>query len=156
MNWFLCSAISVLTSHFNFSALTFFVVTTIVRFYILIVKNPLPTRHQSGLEVAMACVTIAGALAWNLGWTWVLVQNHNLFAFTRACLSPSEEAVWAPNMYGFLFYNICFLQYTVALGLNIAMVSKVIKATTGSTVRGSRGVSVVMVLNRSSTDETLV
>ena len=92
----------------------------------------LPTKETNKLDIAKAGGTIAGAYGWTFSWTWILVLNGPFFTFTRACKNPDDKFKWEPSVYGAIFYSQAFFQYMVALGLNIALISKIIKTTNSS------------------------
>ena len=69
LGW-ICNVIPVLSSHCNFGGVTFFTVTTIVRFYMMVVQKSLPTaRRMSRNDLAIGGVIIASTFAWIFGWT---------------------------------------------------------------------------------------
>ena len=69
LDW-ICNVIPVLSSHCNFGGVTFFTVTTIVRFYMMVVQKSLPTaRRMSRNDLAIGGVIIASTFAWIFGWT---------------------------------------------------------------------------------------
>ena len=69
LDW-ICNVIPVLSSHCNFGGVTFFTVTTIIRFYMMLVQKSLPTaRRMSQHDFAIGGVIIASTFAWIFGWT---------------------------------------------------------------------------------------
>ena len=66
----ICNVIPVLSTHCNLGALTFFTVTTFVRFFLFAMLKALPTeRNLTQLDFMIGSVIIATSLAWIYGWT---------------------------------------------------------------------------------------
>ena len=125
-----CSVLALLTTHFNFVALTFFTMTTVVRFYTIVVSEvQLSSEAVNRRPPAFyaACVALVYAAA--CGTTILSWKDYSSFAISKACLRPNEGYILLLNIYGATFYACSVLQNVIVMALNMSLIFKLIRWT---------------------------
>ena len=130
-----CSVIALLATHCNFVALTFFTMTTVVRFYIIVVSGAPPSSGEAGITrraLATHAASVAMVYLAACGCTLLTFKDYSNFSFSKACMRPHDESLLSLNAYGAGFYACCVLQNVIVMVLNISLIIKLIKSTSAS------------------------
>ena len=109
---------------------TFFTMTTVVRFYIIVVSeaqlSPEAVNQRSPAFYA-ACVALVYTAA--CGATILSWKDYSSFATSKARLRPHEEYILVLNIYGATYYACCVLQNLIVMGLNMSLIFKLVRWT---------------------------